>query len=87
MKDLEGWILQMDDYFSITQTQNDIQRLTCIGLCTQGDMLVWWKSNKYRFNTREEVKNTIRKYCSEHYKPDGAFNGISDDKQIGTVYQ
>ena len=39
MKDLEGWILQMDDYFTITQTHNKVQRLAYIGLCTEGDVL------------------------------------------------
>ena len=50
MKDLEGWILQMDDYFTITQTCNEVQQLAYVGLCTEGDALEWWKSNKYWFN-------------------------------------
>ena len=54
MKDLEGWILQMDDYFTIIQTRNEVQRLAYVGLCTEGDVLEWWKSNKYRFNTGEK---------------------------------
>ena len=41
MKDLEGWILQMDDYFTITQTHNEVQRLAYVGLCTEGDALEW----------------------------------------------
>ena len=32
MKDLEGWMLQMEDYFTITQTRNEVQRLACVGL-------------------------------------------------------
>ena len=39
MKDLEGWILQMDDYFTITQTRNEVQRLVYIGLSTEGEAL------------------------------------------------
>ena len=27
----------------------------------------------------------IREYCGEHYKPDRAFNEISDLKQTGTI--
>ena len=50
MKDLEGWILQMDDYFTVTQARNEVQRLAYVGLCTEGDALEWWKSNKHRFN-------------------------------------
>ena len=66
MKDLEGWILQLDDYFTITQTHNNVQCQAYIGLCTEGDALVWWKSNKYRFNAWEEVKEAIREYYSDH---------------------
>ena len=39
MKDLEGWILQMDDYFTITQTWNEVHQLAYIGVCTEGDAL------------------------------------------------
>ena len=45
----------------------------------------WWKSNKHRFNAWEEVKAAIRKYYGDHYKPDRAFNEISDLKQTGIV--
>ena len=85
MKDLEGSILQMHDYFTITQTRNEVQRLAYVGLCTEGDALEWWKSNKHRLNTWREVTDTIREYNGDHYKPDRAFNEISNLKQIGTV--
>ena len=85
MKNLDVWILQMDDYFTITQTWNEVQCLAYIGLCTKGDALEWWKSNKHRFNAWEEVKEAIRKYYGDHYKPDRAFNKISDLKQTGNV--
>ena len=85
MKDLEGWILQMDDYFTITQTRNEEQQLAYVGLCTEGDALEWWKSNKHRFNAWKEVAITVREYYSDHNKPDSAFNEISDLKQTGTV--
>ena len=55
MKDPEGWILQIDDYFRITQTRNGIQGWSYIGLYTEGDALEWWKSNKHKFNACEEV--------------------------------
>ena len=45
----------------------------------------WWKSNKHRFNACEEVKKAIREYYGDYYKPDRAFNEISDLKQTGTV--
>ena len=85
MKDLEECILHMDDYFTITQTRNEIQQLAYIGLCVVGDVLEWWKSNKHRFNAWEEVKEVIREYYGDHYKPDRAFDEISDLKQTGTV--
>ena len=85
MKDLEGWILQINDYFTITQTRNGVQQLAYVGLCTEGDALEWWKSNKHRFNAWREVTAAIREYYGDHYKPDRAFNEISDVKQTGTV--
>ena len=77
MKDLEGWILQMDDYFTITQTRNEVQWLAYVGLCTEGDALEWWKSNKHRFTAWREVTAAIKEYNSDQYKPDRAFNEIS----------
>ena len=85
MKNLEGWILQMDDYFTITQTCNEVQQLAYIGLFTEGDALEWWKSNKYRFNAWEEVKDAIGEYYGNHYKQDRASNEISDLKETGTM--
>ena len=37
------------------------------------------------YTTWEEVKDAIREYCGNHYKPDGAFKQISDLKQTGSV--
>ena len=85
MKDLEGWILQMDDYFTITQTSNEVQRLAYVGLCTEGDLLEWWKSNKHSFNAWREVTNDIREYYGDLCTPDRAFNEISNVKETGTV--
>ena len=81
MKDLEGWILQMDDYFTITQTRNEVQWLAYAGLYTEGEALEWWKSNKHSFKAWREVTAAIREYYGDHYKPDRAFNEISDLKQ------
>ena len=85
VKDLEGWILQMDDYFTITQIRNEVQRLVYVGLCTEEDALEWWKSNKHRFNACSKVMAAIREYYGDHYKPDRAFNTISDLKQTDNV--
>ena len=45
----------------------------------------WWKSNSHRFHAWEEVKDDVREYYGDHYKPDRAFNEISDLKQTDTV--
>ena len=85
IKDLEVWILQLDYYFTITQTRNEVQRLAYICLCTERNTLECWKSNRHRFNDWEELKNAIREDYGDHYKLDKAFNKISDLKQTGTV--
>ena len=85
MKDLEGWILHINDYFTMTQTRNKVQRLGYIGLCTEGDALEWWKYNRHRFNAWREVTDGITEYYGNHYKPDRAFNEISDLTQTDTV--
>ena len=75
----------MDDYFTITQTCNEVQRLAYVGLCTEGDASEWCKSDQHRFYAWGEVKDAIREYYGNHYKPDRAFNEISDLKETGTV--
>ena len=44
-----------------------------------------WIANRYRHTTREAVKDAIRKYYGAYYKPDMAFNDISDLKQTDNV--
>ena len=39
MKDLEGWILQMNDYFTMTLTRNKQQQHAHVGLCTESEAL------------------------------------------------
>ena len=85
MKDQEECILQTDNYFDITQTQNEVQQLVYIGSRTEGDALECWNSNKYGFNACEEVKNAIREYYSDHYNAGRAVNRINNLKQTGTV--
>ena len=85
IKDLEEWILHVDDNFIIKQTHNEVQRLAHIGLSLEEDTLEWWQSNKYRFNAWKEVKNAIREHYSNYYKLDRALNKISDLLQTGTV--
>ena len=75
----------MDDYFTIVQTRNVQQRLAYVSLCMEGDALEWWKANRHGYTTWEEVKDVIREYYGNHYKPDWDFDEFRDLKQTGTV--
>src|SRR5205807_1386025 len=85
MEKLEGWLLQMDNYFTITRTRNERQRLAFVGLSTEGDALEWWKPNRHRHDKWEDVKDTIRVYYGDHYRSDKAYNEIVAIHQTGTV--
>src|SRR5437868_286021 len=85
MEKLEGWLLQMDDYFTITRTQNERQRLAFVGLSTEGDALEWWKANRYRHDNWQDVKDAIHVYYGDHYRSDKAYNEIVGLRQTGTV--
>ena len=78
-------MLQMDNYFPCAQTLNEQEQLAYVGLQTEGELLEWWKENRYRNTACEEVEDTIREYYGNHCKLDRAFNEISDLSQIGTV--
>src|SRR5207253_5614455 len=54
MEKLEGWLLQMDDYFTITRTRNERQRLAFVGLSTEGDALEWWKANRHKHDNWQD---------------------------------
>ena len=40
MKDQDGWMLHMDDYYSIAQTRNEVQWPTFVALCSAVDVYV-----------------------------------------------
>ena len=44
-------------------------------------------ANRHRYIRWDEVKDAIRKYYGNHYKPDGAFNKMSDFKQTSSIQQ
>jgi len=75
----------MDDFFKITLTRNEEQRLAYIGLCTKSEALEWWKANRQRHNTWEGVKEALRIYYGNHYQADQAYNEIVALKMTGTV--
>jgi len=67
---LEGWILQMDDYFVVTKIRNPAQQLSFISMCLAGTALEWWKNKKSFFHTWEEAQDSLRHYYGDYYKPD-----------------
>ena len=66
---------------------NKQQQLAYIGRCTEGEDLNWLNVNKDRYNDLEEVKDTIRKYNSNHYKPNRAFNEMRNLRETSIVQQ
>ena len=43
---LEGWLLQSEEYFNITLTRNEAQRLAYVAICLEGKALEWWRANQ-----------------------------------------
>ena len=74
----------MDDYFTITQARNQQQRLLYFGLYTEGEALEWWKANRHRYATWEEVREAIKEYYSNYYKLDRALvrSAISNKQEL-----
>ena len=59
---LEGWLLQLEEYFNITLTRNEGQRLAYVSICLEGKALEWWRPNKSKFRTWEEAQAGFRLY-------------------------
>ena len=57
---LEGWLLQVTAYFTITGTRNERQRLAFVSLCMKGKALAWWKSKKDKYSSWAEVQTGIK---------------------------
>ena len=69
---LEGWLLQVSAYFTITGTRNDRQRLAFVGLCMEGTALDWWKTNKDQYTSWAEIQTGIELYYGDHYHANSA---------------
>ena len=65
---LAGWLLQLEEYFNITLTRNEGQRLAYVSLCLMGKALEWWRPNKTKFRTWEEAQAGFRLYYGDRYK-------------------
>ena len=82
---LEGWLLQLTDYFTITGIRNERQKLAFVGLCMEGKALDWWKANKNKYSTWSEVQTGIELYYGDHYRADRAHLEIHELRQTGPV--
>ena len=82
---LEGWLLQVTAYFTITGTRNERQRLAFVGLCMEGKALDWWKANKDKYSTWAEVQTGIEFYYGDHYRADSAHLEVHELRQTSTV--
>ena len=82
---LEGWLLQVTAYFTITGTRNERQRLAFVGLCRDGTALDWWKANKHKYSSWAEVQTDIELYYGDHYRADRVQLEIRDLRQTGPV--
>ena len=82
---LEGWLLQVTAYFTITGTRNERQRLAFFGLCMEEKVLDWWKTNKDKYSTWAEVQTGIELYYEDHYRADRAHLEIHQLRQTGPV--
>ena len=82
---LEGWLLQLTDYFTITGIRNERQKLAFVGLCMEGKALDWWKANKSKYSSWSEVQTGIELYYGDHYRADRAYLEIDELRQTGLV--
>jgi len=85
MNALEGWILQMDEYFLITMITSEQQRLAYLSLCLEGKALEWWKTNRVKYTTWKEAQDGLYLYYGDHYRADRSYQKIIDLRQTGTV--
>jgi len=71
-EELEGCLLQMDNFFTITLITNESQKLAYVGLCIRREVLEWWKANRHRHHTWVGVKEAIKTYYGNHHQADQA---------------
>jgi len=56
-----------------------------IGLCLEEKALDWWKANKSKYETWQEVRYGLALCYWDHYKPDRSYQKLLALKQTGTV--
>ena len=78
---LEGCLLQLSDYFTITGIRNKRQKLAFVGLYMEGKALDWWKADKDKYSSWAEVHTGIEQYYGDHYRADRAHLKIHELRQ------
>ena len=82
---LEGWLLRVTAYFTITGTKNECQRLVFVGLCMQEKALDGWKANKDKYVSWAAVQTGIEVYYGDHYSTDRAHLYIHELRKTGSI--
>ena len=80
---LEGWLLHVTAYFTITGRRNERQRVAFVGLCMEGKALDWWNANKDKYSSCAEVQTGIELYYGAHYRTDRVHLEIRQLRQTG----
>ena len=82
---LAGWLLQLSDYFTITGTRNERQKLAFVGLCMEGKALDWWKANAEKYSSWSEEQGGIELDYGDHYRAHRVHLEIHELRQTGTI--
>ena len=82
---MEGWIAQMQAYFTMTCTSNERQRIAQVGLCVGGEVLTWWEKAQFEYTTWQAMANAMRHDYGDHYAKDNAYREITNLRMTGTV--
>jgi len=77
----------MEDYFTLTRTSNEAQRLAHVGLCLEGEALDWWNASRRQYTTWAKVRQALEDYYGDHYQQDKAYSQLVGLKQTGTIEQ
>ena len=82
---LQGWLLQLEEYFNITLTRNEGQRLAYVSICLEGKALEWGRANKSEFRTWEEAHAGFQLYYGDRYKKDRSHQALLGLAQTGPI--
>ena len=83
---LEGCLLQLTDYFTMTGIRNEGTKLAFLGLCMEGKALDCWKPNEDKYLSRTQVQTGIKLCYAENHRADRAHLLIHGPRQTGPVH-